>query len=72
MFVLLCLKKFEYKVQRFEDFMDDEDMGEFGIVFKWIIIIERFLLEEQEIQNCCKWMVFFGNFYGVILGDFVL
>lgn len=71
-FVSSRSKKLEHKAQRPEDFMDDEDMGEFGIAPKRITTTERFLSEEQEIQNRRKRMLSSGNSHGVIPGDPVL
>lgn len=71
-FVSSRSKKFEAKAQRPEDFMDDEDMGEFGIAPKRITTTEEFLSKEQEIENRRKRMVASWESPGVISGDYVL
>lgn len=55
-FVSSRSKKFEQKAKRPEDFMDDEDMGEFGIAPKRITTKEQFLSQENE-QNRRKRLV---------------
>lgn len=71
-FVSSRSKKFEHRAQRPEDFMDDEDMGEFGIAPKRITTKEEFLSEEQEIQNRRKRIVASDDSQGIIPGESIL
>lgn len=71
-FVSSRSKRFEHRAQRPEDFMDDEDMGDFGIAPKRITTKEEFLSEEQEIQNRGKRIVASSDSQGVIPGEPVL
>ena len=50
-FVSSRSKKTDQRAQRPEDFMDDEDMGEFGIAPKRIATKEEFMSHERELQN---------------------
>lgn len=50
-FVSSRSKKFEQRAQRPEDFMDDEDMGEFGIAPRRITTKEEFLSQKSELQR---------------------
>ena len=50
-------KKGEQRQQRPEDFMDDDDMGEFGIAPKRIATKEQFLSWESGLENRRKRMV---------------
>ena len=70
-FVSSRSKKMEQRAQRPEDFMDEEDIGEFGIAPKRIITKEKFSVLDQEPQSR-KRVVETDNALRVIPGEPVL
>lgn len=67
-FVSSRSQKLEQRSQRPEDFMDDEDMGEFGIAPKRITTKEEFLSQGSELQNRRKRVVTSEGSEGIIPG----
>ena len=70
-FVSSRSKKMEQRAQRPEDFMDEEDIGEFGIAPKRITTKEKFSVSDRESQSR-KRVVEEDDALGVIPGEPVL
>ena len=70
-FVSSRSKKMEQRAQRPEDFMDEEDIGEFGIAPKRITTKEKFSVLDREPQ-ICKRVVEADDALRVIPGEPVL
>jgi len=71
-FVSSRSKKIEQRAQRPEDFMDEEDMGEFGIAPKRITTKEEFLSQERELQSRRKRLIVSDDSQGSIPGESML